>query len=93
MTGPYNPHAWMSPLAARVYVDNIAAALADLAPEHADAFAAHAEAYKAELDALHTELVTALDGIPANRRALVTCEARSVISPGMPGCRRPICGR
>lgn len=73
-TGPYNPHAWMSPLAARVYVDNIAAALADLAPEHADDFAARAEAYKAELDGLHTELVTALDSVPADRRALVTCE-------------------
>ncbi|WP_413247733.1 metal ABC transporter substrate-binding protein [Rhodococcus sp. Z13] len=73
-TGPYNPHAWMSPVAARVYVDNITAALTGLAPEHADEFTANAEAYKAELDRLHTELVTALDGLPENRRALVTCE-------------------
>ena len=73
-TGPYNPHAWMSPLAARTYVDNIAAALTDLAPEHSEDFAAEAEAYKAELDGLHTELVTALEGVPENRRALVTCE-------------------
>ncbi len=73
-TGPYNPHAWMSPLAARIYVDNIATALADLAPEHADDFTARAEAYTAELDGLHAELVSALDEVPANRRALVTCE-------------------
>ncbi|WP_213931360.1 metal ABC transporter substrate-binding protein [Rhodococcus sp. B50] len=74
VTGPYNPHAWMSPLAARIYVDNIATALTDLAPEHSGDFAARAEAYKAELDSLHAELVTALDDVPANRRALVTCE-------------------
>ena len=73
-TGRYNPHAWMSPLAARIYVDNITAALIDLAPEHSADFVARAESYTAELDGLHTELVTALDGVPENRRALVTCE-------------------
>ncbi len=72
--GAPNPHAWMSPLAAQTYVDNIVAALSALAPEHADAFAANGEAYSAELRSLHDELVSALDGLPAHQRALVTCE-------------------
>lgn len=72
--GPYNPHAWMSPTAAGIYVDNIVAALSSTVPEHADDFAANAAAYKAELEQIRTELVSALEGLPQNRRSLVTCE-------------------
>ncbi|WP_166868353.1 metal ABC transporter substrate-binding protein [Salinibacterium sp. ZJ70] len=72
--GAPNPHAWMSPVAAETYVANIAAALTELVPEHAGDFAANSARYTAELRTLHDELVSALDGLPANQRALVTCE-------------------
>ncbi|KAE8763663.1 metal ABC transporter substrate-binding protein [Georgenia thermotolerans] len=72
--GKPNPHAWMSPLNVQVYVDNIAAALSDLAPAHAADFTANAQAYKAELQEVHDELVAELSALPENERALVTCE-------------------
>lgn len=69
-----NPHAWMSPLTAQMYVDNIAAALADLDPQHAADFAANASAYKQKLQAVHDRLITDLGDLPQHQRALVTCE-------------------
>ncbi|MFH5824445.1 metal ABC transporter substrate-binding protein [Georgenia sp. AZ-5] len=69
-----NPHAWMSPVAGQVYVENIAAALTRLDPAHAADYAANADAYAAELDALHAELVEELAELPPNQRVLVTCE-------------------
>ena len=72
--GKANPHAWMSPLNAQIYVDNITAALSDLAPEHAAEFAANAATYKAELAALHEDLVAGVSALPEAQRALVTCE-------------------
>ncbi|GAA1851337.1 metal ABC transporter substrate-binding protein [Microbacterium koreense] len=72
--GRPNPHAWMSPANAAVYVDNIAAALTDLSPDHAEDFAANADAYKAELAAIEAELVDGLAAVPPAQRALVTCE-------------------
>ncbi len=72
--GKANPHAWMSPLNAQIYVDNITAALSDLAPEHAAEFAATAATYEAELAALHEDLVAGVSALPEAQRALVTCE-------------------
>lgn len=72
--GKPNPHAWMSPVNAQIYVDNIAAAFSDLDPAHADEFAANADAYKVELQQVQDDLVGALDRVPENERALVTCE-------------------
>ncbi|WP_374208971.1 metal ABC transporter substrate-binding protein [Microbacterium sp. CIAB417] len=72
--GKPNPHAWMSPSNAQLYVDAMAEAFADLDPDHADDYAANAEAYKAELQQVQDELVDALAGLPAEQRALVTCE-------------------
>ncbi|GAA4196493.1 metal ABC transporter substrate-binding protein [Microbacterium oryzae] len=69
-----NPHAWMSPANARIYVDNIVAAFSDLDPAHADAYAANGAAYRGELQAVADELVAALAPLPENERALVTCE-------------------
>ncbi|MBF4994368.1 metal ABC transporter substrate-binding protein [Arthrobacter gandavensis] len=69
-----NPHAWMSPLNAQVYVDNMAAAFAELDPDNAEAFRANAEAYKQELQDVQDELVAELGALPENQRALVTCE-------------------
>jgi manganese transport system substrate-binding protein len=72
--GLANPHAWMSPVNAQIYVDNIVRALSDLDPANAADFAANGDAYRAELQAVNDELVAELDTLPANERALVTCE-------------------
>ncbi len=72
--GKPNPHAWMSPLNVRIYVDNMVAAFGELDPAHADDFARNGEEYKAELQAVRDELVAQLSALPAHQRALVTCE-------------------
>ena len=69
-----NPHAWMSPLNAQIYVDNMEAAFAELDPDNAADYGANAEAYKAELQLVNDELTTELAELPASQRALVTCE-------------------
>lgn len=72
--GKPNPHAWMSPVNAQIYVDNMVDAFSELDPTHADEFAANGEAYKAKLQQVQDDLVAELDTIPENQRALVTCE-------------------
>ncbi|WP_336659278.1 metal ABC transporter substrate-binding protein [Leucobacter sp. USHLN153] len=69
-----NPHAWMSPANAAIYVDNIQAAFTKLDPEHASDYEANAAAYREQLDALAERLTEAVDALPENHRALVTCE-------------------
>lgn len=72
--GTPNPHAWMSPDNAAIYVDNMVTAFSELAPEHASEFAANGEAYKRELQQVRDELTESLAALPENERALVTCE-------------------
>lgn len=76
--GPYlgkpNPHAWMSPANAVIYVENIRKALVLLDPANAAAYDANAAAYKARLEALDSPIAATLSKIPADRRFLVTCE-------------------
>jgi manganese transport system substrate-binding protein len=72
--GQANPHAWMSPDAAVVYVANIADAFADLDPAHAADYRANAEAYASELRDVRDGLLRRLEGLHPDRRALVTCE-------------------
>ena len=72
--GTPNPHAWMSPEAAQVYVDNMVTAFSELDPEHAEDFAANAEGYSRQLQQIHDELVETVGALPENERALVTCE-------------------
>jgi manganese transport system substrate-binding protein len=71
--GRPNPHAWMSPKAAKIYVDNTVAALSRLVPEHAADFAANGEDYKRQLDEVMDELHEAFAG-STSVPALVTCE-------------------
>ena len=73
-TGLPNPHAWMSPVNAQIYVDNLVEAFSDLDPDNAGAYATNGAAYAAELQAVHDELITELSAVPENQRALVTCE-------------------
>lgn len=72
--GQANPHAWMSPSRAEIYVDNIAAAFAELDPPNQDAYFRNAEEYKAEIAAIGNQLTAALAELPEGQRALVTCE-------------------
>jgi manganese/iron transport system substrate-binding protein len=72
--GKPNPHAWMGLDNALVYIDNIAAALAEHDPGNAAAYAANAEAYKAELRATIEPLRQRIALVPEDQRWLVTCE-------------------
>lgn len=77
-SGPYsgrpNPHAWMSPAAAQVYVDNIAAALARHDPANAATYAANATAYKQQIEQTIAPIRERLSAIPPQRRWLVSSE-------------------
>ena len=72
--GKPNPHAWMSPRLAKVYVENIRKALTRLDPAGAETYRRNAERYSAQLDALHRELQASLSQIPPRQRVLATCE-------------------
>lgn len=72
--GKPNPHSWMSVANALIYVENIRRALTDLDPGNAAMFAANAERYSAKLVAVRDDVRRELAGLPADRRALVTCE-------------------
>ena len=76
--GPYskkpNPHSWMSPANAIVYVENIRKALIHLDPAHEAEFNANAASYTAELRAVDGPVRKALQSIPAEKRWLVSCE-------------------
>jgi manganese transport system substrate-binding protein len=72
--GHPNPHAWMSPDEALVYVDNIRDALSELDPDHAADYAANAEAYQAEITEIGEFLRAELATVPEEQRVLVTCE-------------------
>jgi len=72
--GKPNPHAWMSPANARVYVENIRKGLTRLDPAGAAYFRRNAERYSRELTRVHEDLERELASVPRSRRALVTCE-------------------
>ncbi|MCT4702996.1 metal ABC transporter substrate-binding protein [Enterobacteriaceae bacterium H20N1] len=76
--GPYNgkpnPHAWMSPKNALIYVDNIRDALGKYDPENAAVYAKNAEAYKQKIQQTLEPLRDELNKIPENKRWLVTSE-------------------
>ncbi len=73
-TGKPNPHAWMSPSDALIYVDNIAKAFAEHDPENADTYYANAEAYKAEINAVIDPIRAIIESIPKEKRWLVSSE-------------------
>ena len=72
--GKPNPHAWMSPQRAMLYVDHLERAFTQLDPAGAEVYAANAAAYKAKLQALDDELRTAIAALPSQQRLLVSCE-------------------
>ena len=76
--GPYagkpNPHAWMSPEAALVYVENIRKAFVEHDPENAETYNRNAAAYSERIKAEVEPIRQALASIPEERRWLVSSE-------------------
>lgn len=73
-TGKPNPHAWMSPSNALIYVENIRKALGQYDPGNATVYDANAAAYAAQITALDAPLRARLASIPDAQRWLVTSE-------------------
>ena len=69
-----NPHAWMSPENALIYVENIRKALTDIDPANAAIYEANARTYsqkvRAEIEPMKAEIAK----VPENERFLVTSE-------------------
>jgi len=76
--GPYNgkpnPHAWMSPSNALIYVENIRKALVAHDPANAETYNRNAQAYAAKIKAVDEPLRKRLSAIPQSQRFLVTSE-------------------
>jgi manganese/iron transport system substrate-binding protein len=76
--GPYNgkpnPHAWMSPSNALVYVVNIRRAMSKADPANAAVYASNAATYTEQIKALDEPLRKRLAAIPEGQRWLVTSE-------------------
>ena len=73
-TGKPNPHAWMSPKNALIYVDNIRDAFIKNDPANADTYRANAEAYKQKIEATIAPIRQKLEEIPQDKRWLVSSE-------------------
>lgn len=76
--GPYNgkpnPHAWMSPENALIYVDNIRDALAKYDPDNAQTYNQNAQAYKEKIRQTMAPLHAELAKLPQDKRWLVSSE-------------------
>ena len=76
--GPYagkpNPHAWMSPSDALIYVENIRKAFVAADPANEATYNANASAYAARITATVEPIRAALAAIPEERRWLATSE-------------------
>lgn len=73
-TGKPNPHSWMSPANAILYVENIRKALIKLDPANEATYNSNAAAYTKKLQAVDEPVRKALETIPAEQRWLVSCE-------------------
>lgn len=76
--GPYknnpNPHAWMSPKNALIYIENIRKAFVQYDPSNAEIYNRNAKAYSEKIMALDEPLRNRLAAIPETQRWLVTSE-------------------
>lgn len=76
--GPYqgkpNPHAWMSPRNALIYIENIRQALVKYDPNNAEIYTRNAKAYAEKILALDAPLREQLNAVPEAQRWLVTSE-------------------
>lgn len=76
--GPYsgkpNPHAWMSPTSALIYVDNIRDAFVKYDPDNAEKYKHNAEVYKNKIRATIDPIKNELARLPEKKRWLITSE-------------------
>ncbi|WP_224557726.1 metal ABC transporter substrate-binding protein [Pectobacterium versatile] len=72
--GNPNPHAWMSPSNALIYIENIRKGLVQADPTNAETYNRNAKAYAEKINALDTPLRERLSRIPVQQRWLVTSE-------------------
>lgn len=73
-TGKPNPHAWMSPANALVYVENIRKAMVEVDPANEETYNRNAAAYSQKIKALDQPVRDKLAEIPEDKRWLVTSE-------------------
>jgi manganese/iron transport system substrate-binding protein len=73
-TGKPNPHAWMSPANAAIYVENIRKALVKMDPANEATYNTNATAYTAKIKALDEPVRQKLAAIPEEQRWLVSSE-------------------
>ncbi|WP_395479848.1 metal ABC transporter substrate-binding protein [Candidatus Curculioniphilus buchneri] len=69
-----NPHAWMSPINALVYIENILKALVKYDPSHTEIYNHNARNYAKKIKAIDAMLRARLAKIPDDQRWLVTSE-------------------
>ncbi|MFT4346753.1 metal ABC transporter substrate-binding protein [Bartonella ancashensis] len=72
--GKPNPHAWMSPVSALIYIDNIRDAFVKYDSKNADVYRKNAEVYKEKIRATINPIRMQLEGLPEHKRWLVTSE-------------------
>ncbi|MEG3899351.1 MULTISPECIES: metal ABC transporter substrate-binding protein [unclassified Microcoleus] len=72
--GKPNPHAWMSPQNALIYVENIRKSLGNLDPANASSYDANAAKYSEQIRAIDAKLKQAISAIPPDKRYIVSCE-------------------
>ncbi len=69
-----NPHAWMSPKNALVYVENIRQAFVEIDPANAESYNANAKSYSDKLQEIDRKLQEDLARLSPQQRYLVSCE-------------------
>jgi manganese transport system substrate-binding protein len=72
--GKPNPHAWMSPQNALVYVENIRNALIKLDPANTAGYTRNAKAYSQKIRNIDQNLKQEIAAVPAAKRYMVSCE-------------------
>jgi manganese transport system substrate-binding protein len=72
--GKPNPHAWMSPQNALIYVENIRKALGEFDPVNIATYNTNAKNYSEKIRSIDLKLKTAIAAVPANKRYIVSCE-------------------
>ncbi len=73
-TGKPNPHAWMSPEVALIYIENIRQTFVNMDPGNAEVYNENAAQYAKQVADIRSELMKTLSMIPEEKRYLVTSE-------------------
>ncbi|MEH2256794.1 metal ABC transporter substrate-binding protein [Nostoc sp.] len=72
--GKPNPHAWMSPQNALIYVENIRKALVNLDSVNAETYNTNAKTYSQKIKEVDEKLRKSVSVVPADKRYMVSCE-------------------